>query len=98
MMYKCLGDDIYLVLGSIINSLAKYVCDNPVDTALWRTMQVAKATYQDALSKQVLTAPEVDITYVKYKLEQAQTLAELKETLQVCCVKSKNNSNYETQI
>ena len=81
MMYKCLGDDIYLVLGSIINSLAKYVCDNPVDTSLWRTMQVAKATYQDALSKQMSTSPEVDITYVKYKLEQAQILAELKETL-----------------
>lgn len=81
MMYKHLGDEIYLVLNSIISTLAKYVYNNPIDISLWRTMQTAKHTYQDVLSKQMSTSPEVDITYVKYKLEQAQILAELKETL-----------------
>lgn len=81
MMYKHLGDDIYLVLNSIIDHLTEYVVASPVDIAFWRTMQAAKTTYQDALSKQMSTTPEIDITYVKYKLEQAQILAESKEIL-----------------
>ena len=78
---SCYKEDSLLVIENILDPMLTMLNAYEFDTDFYKQLTSAKREHQVFVSQTMLTAPEVDITYVKYKTDNENILAIYKETL-----------------
>lgn len=75
------GDDLFFYVNSVIDGLWSYVQSNPMDVDYYRRMTACRDVYHQSLALNMSDLPELDITYVKYTIENALIVAIEKECI-----------------
>lgn len=77
----CYKEDSLLVIENILDPMLTMLNEYEFDTSFYKQLTSAKREHQMFVSQTMLTQPEIDITYVKYKVDSENILAIYKETL-----------------
>ena len=78
---SCYAEDSLLVIENILDPMLTMLNAFEFDTSFYKQLTSAKREHQMFISQTMLTQPEIDITYVKYKVDNENILAIYKETL-----------------
>lgn len=77
----CYKEDSLLVIENILDPMLTMLNEYEFDTSFYKQLTSAKREHQMFVSQTMLTQPEIDITYLKYKVDSENILAIYKETL-----------------
>jgi hypothetical protein len=79
--YATYQEDSLIVMEHILEPLLVMLEAYEFDLKYYKMMTAAKREHHEFVSEHMLTQPEIDITYVKYKTDNENILAIYKETL-----------------
>ena len=77
----CYNEDSLLVIENILDPMITMLDAYEFDVDSYKRLTSAKREHSMFMSELMSTQPELDVTYVKYKVDNENVLAIYKETL-----------------